>query len=340
MTGSHQQVMERAPFACRYSSYRDFIQQPAGLRPPILATIVHGDQALPDAAWPRLSSGMRPCDGSGTTVETWHVPESPRYDRHEGFQVAATDQLIFVGVQVPIETGGGITLQVQDLYLRMLRLIEQFGYRHLLRVWNIVPGINDDADGMERYKRFCIGRHDAFMMERPELAERYPSASAIGPRVGDLCLYCLAAREPGLPVENPNQVSAYHYPPQYGPRSPSFSRALVKRWPGSAVLFLSGTASVAGHRTKHLELPVAQTEETVFNLRALIANGEKLSGARFPLVPERSFFKAFIRNTDDYGAVRRHLEDVLGPDTPMLYVEADICRANLLFEIEGFVWSS
>lgn len=338
MSGPGQEVLERAPFTCRYSTSKAYLQRPAEEQSRTLAAIVHGGLELPATPWPQFCSGMRPCGGDEAVVEVWHASDRPSYERHDGFQVAVTEQLIFVAAHVTPEPGAGITLQVQDLYLRLLRLIEQFGFRHLLRVWNIVPGINDDADSLERYKRFCIGRHEAFMQERPELAERYPSASAVGPRVGDFCLYCVAAREPGLPVENPNQVSAYHYPPQYGPRSPSFSRALVKRWESCATLFLSGTASVAGHRTRHLELPVAQTEETMFNLQTLIDHGEALSGQKFPLTPERGFFKAFIRNSDDYEAVRSHLEQALGPETPTLYVEADICRANLLFEIEGFLW--
>lgn len=338
MRGLQNEVIERGPFTCRYSTSAAYFQRPADEQARTLAAIVHGGLELPSTAWPQFHSGMKPCDGSEAVVEIWHASDQPSYERHDGFQVAVTEDLIFVATHVTPEPGAGIALQVQDLYLRLLRLIEQFGFRNLLRVWNIVPGINDDAEGLERYKRFCIGRHDAFLQERPELAKRYPSASAIGPSVGDFCLYCIAAREPGLPVENPNQVSAYDYPPQYGPRSPSFSRALVKRWDSCATLFLSGTASVAGHRTRHLELPVAQTEETVFNFRTLISHGEALSGQTFPLRPERSFFKAFIRNTDDYEVVRSHLEKALGPETPMLYVEADICRANLLFEIEGFLW--
>ena len=332
------EVIERGPFTCRYTSAAAYFGRPSDEQARTLAAIVHGGLELPSAAWPQFHSGMVPCEGTEPVVEVWHAPQEPSYERHDGFQVAVTKDLIFVATHVTQEPGAGIALQVQDLYLRLLRLIDQFGFRHLLRVWNIIPGINDDAEGLERYKRFCIGRHDAFMQERPELVKRYPSASALGPSVGEFCLYCIAAREPGLPVENPNQVSAYNYPPQYGPRSPSFSRALVKQWGDSATLFLSGTASVAGHRTRHLELPLAQTEETVFNLRTLIANGEALSGQTFPLRPDRGFFKAFVRSKDDYEAVRSHLDKALGPDTPMLYVEADICRANLLFEIEGLIF--
>ena len=81
-------------------------------------------------------------------------------------------------------------------------------------------------------------------------------------------MYCLSARQPGSPLENPRQVSAWRYPRQYGPQAPSFARGMLAA-PGSSLpLLLSGTASVVGHATLHGEDTLRQLEETFANLDA------------------------------------------------------------------------
>src|SRR5262249_47283082 len=42
-------------------------------------------------------------------------------------------------------------------------LFRAAGDFHLVRVWNHIAGLNDGDGDAERYRRFCIGRHDAFV---------------------------------------------------------------------------------------------------------------------------------------------------------------------------------
>ena len=65
----------------------------------------------------------------------------------------------------------------------------------------------------------------------------------------------------GTPVENPRQVSAYRYPREYGPQSPTFARALLPPSP-RVPLLLSGTASIDGKRV---------TDVPAFKSTALVA---------------------------------------------------------------------
>src|SRR3990170_3468810 len=76
--------------------------------------------------------------------------------------------------------------------------------------------------GRERYQLFCAGRHDAFLAAGYHHDVDLPAASAVGMRGRGLIAYFLAAREPGVQVENPRPIAAYNYPPQYGPKTPSF----------------------------------------------------------------------------------------------------------------------
>ncbi|MBX3727135.1 MAG: pteridine-dependent deoxygenase [Xanthomonadales bacterium] len=213
-------------------------------------------------------------------------------------------------------------------YRLLLQAMDRHRHPFLLRCWNYLDAINEgDGDG-ERYRQFSIGRAEG--IARLDCTD-YPAATAIGrvDGVRELVVFALAAQAPGLPVENPRQVSAYRYPRQYGPVPPSFARAMRLASPRPSLL-ISGTASVVGHATLH-ESVVEQTEETLRNLDALVAQagmGRTLSHGDICL-------KAYLRHGADLEAVRARLA-VAGLDVSrILFLEGDICRHDLLVEIDG-----
>ncbi|HKO56503.1 MAG TPA: Rid family hydrolase [Thermoanaerobaculia bacterium] len=208
-------------------------------------------------------------------------------------------------------------------YDEILRTIRARGFPHLLRAWNHVRDLNAGRGDEERYRRFCAGRHDAF--DAAGWTNRMlPAASGVGMREGSLAVYYVAGREPGRHVENPRQVSAYDYPPQYGRRSPSFARATVT----DDVVFVSGTSSVVGHETRHAGDVDAQVEETLINLDAVLREAGTRGLAALQLV------KTYVRRAEDYPRIASRLAAAL-PDAKALFVESDICRADLLVEIDG-----
>jgi len=201
------------------------------------------------------------------------------------------------------------------------------GYPHLMRVWNHVGDINVLERGTERYRDFCVGRHESFARHGYALRSDLPAASAVGTRGRDYRGYFVAAKEPGRQVENPRQVSAYDYPSQYGRRSPSFSRATVLQHEGESLVFIAGTASIVGHETRHAGEVAMQTEETIRNIARVL---EEAGAGLHDLIEA----KAYVRRAEDCAAVAERLRAALG-ETPILYLQADICRADLLVEVEG-----
>ena len=140
------------------------------------------------------------------------------------------------------------------------------GYPHLARLWNYLPQINVETDGLERYRQFNSARRNALIAYRRDLTGNVPAACALGSVTGSpLVIYFLASRQAATAVENPRQVSAYEYPAQYGPK-PAFSRASIL----GNTLFISGTASIVGHETVHVGDVTAQTRETLANIEALV----------------------------------------------------------------------
>lgn len=230
------------------------------------------------------------------------------------------DDLLFGAVEC--EEADPLDATAREVYGRLIEETRAAGYPWFVRMWNAVGSINGRAAGSERYQLFCAGRHDAFRSAGYEGAE-LPAASAVGMPGRGLTTYYFASRTPGIQIENPRQVAAYCYPPSYGPKSPSFSRATL--W--GETLFVSGTASIVGHATLHAGNVEAQLEETLRNLEAVI-------GAAFPGRGLESVVAArtYIRHASDYALIASRLAPLFPSN---LYLEADICRPDLLLEIEA-----
>lgn len=265
--------------------------------------------------------------------EVWTSPEPVERDDMDDIGCARNRDVLFACLQV--EDDGDYTRASHRAYSRIFDFIDERDYGHLLRVWNYFPHINDDGSGLERYRQFSIGRHDAFVAKGRTIAsENIPAACALGSRNGPLVIYFLAARKPGQPVENPRQVSAYRYPSRYGPRSPTFSRALLMRGLREPPLFISGTASIVGHETLHAGNASAQTRETLANILAVIKEAAPArlktgtAGANLHL-------KVYLRHAEHLPIVREQVSHTFGPAAQVIYLQADICRADLLVEIEG-----
>ena len=140
--------------------------------------------------------------------------------------------------------------------------------------------------------------------------------------------------------ENPHQVPAFEYPPAYGPRPPSFSRATLAATTAQRELFVSGTAAIRGHATVATgDLP-GQLECTRENLNVIARTAG--AGSNFGATDGwRRSFKVFIRHGADLPQVRNDLEaHLLRCDDQVIYLHADLCRGDLRVEIEAVLMKS
>ena len=172
-------------------------------------------------------------------------------------------------------------------------------------------------------------RQRAFLDAHASAFEGSPAACALGTHDDRLRVAFLAARQPCVAVENPRQVPAYRYPTDYGPRSPTFSRAaLVDAGNGHVALLISGTASIVGHVTMHPGDVAAQVRETLLNLQALVEASAVHTDARFSLSGLQ--LTVYVRHAADAGTVHTALLAALGADTPaaqtLVLLQADICK--------------
>jgi chorismate lyase/3-hydroxybenzoate synthase len=205
-----------------------------------------------------------------------------------------------------------------------------------VRMWNYLPGIHDAmGPGQDRYRRFNVARHRAMSRRfgaRAVARGDLPAASCIGHVGTDAVIHVLGAVAPGEPVENPRQVPAFAYSRKYGERPPCFSRATVARLGGRRVILVAGTASVLGEDSAHEGRLMEQATETLANLSAVVGRAREKAGAPGgwdlrDLAEVRVYHK---READ-----RARLVGRLASLGPIEWVRADICREELLVEIEA-----
>ncbi len=231
-----------------------------------------------------------------------------------------------------VEDGSDLEQQIDEAYAELLAAVAQAGCPHLLKIANYMPAITAPdrtaAQPRQRYHALSLGRARAFAAANLPMPP--PAACALGtPAAAAITLACLAANRPGLPLENPRQVSAYRYPDRYGPQSPSFSRAMLTPPDrGRRLLLVSGTASIVGHESRHLGDVGAQCDEALANLHALFA-ASRTAGAN-PTEPALSF-RAYLRRPADLALVQARFAH----EPNALFLQAEICRDELLVEIEG-----
>ena len=213
-------------------------------------------------------------------------------------------------------------------YNELLGFLADSDHSYPFRIWNFIPRINEGNGDLEEYKKFCVGRHQAFT-ELDVAGEQFPAASAVGNQLGGAVIFALASATPGRQHENPNQFRAYQYPRQYGPRSPSFSRATSIRLGGETLLFISGTSSILGHESQAPNNLPKQLEITLDNIGTLL----ELAGTTREKILS---LRVYLRHAEHLNSAREYLMDKFS-NTNIHFTLANICRRDLLVEIEAVV---
>ncbi len=326
-----------------YLSRAQLAAQPQAWWRTVLGVANLGAAPVPDLRSPWASS-MTPALRQGDVCEVWRVDsavamtdgEAPnsslryRYCKDLLFGSIAIDEASLTG-----RDADALMRATEIAYQEIFELLGETQHPHLIRIWNYLADINMHAGGDERYRHFNSARQTAFRKSGRATMGTVPAACALGaPSGSPLSIYFLAARQAARMIENPRQTSAYHYPPKFGRHSPIFSRACVWGDSGNSRLFISGTASIVGHETLHRGDVVAQTRETMINIGALVEEANHLVGTKRYAV-EALKLKVYVRSPADLAAIESTLAQILSPSTSVIYLQADVCREDLLVEIEA-----
>lgn len=305
-----------------------YSDHPPAAQDRILACIEHAaiaTRAVPGAqaiGLPRLF---------GPAWEVWESDTPVTRGEIGGFRFAHNDDVMIGFLQVPEPELGQAEDASYRAYARLNEVLRAQGFPHWLRVWNYMGQIHRGEGDAERYRQFVAGRYRALATE-PGFEQTLPAATAIGHQAEGLLIYLLASRQAGHQIENPRQLSAFRYPRQYGPRSPSFSRAMLANWSDQHELMVSGTASVVGHETRHAGQPLAQLRESMHNVEALVREASTMTGGQRDWVAQA--IKLYVRDPADAGPAADLLQAQF-PDCVRVVLQGDICREDLALEFEA-----
>ena len=307
---------------------------------------------------------QKPCEDRAIAIELYAA--APRQPGDSTFSIAYSDdkvtrfehdgfQWLYLGDILPDEAPIGAYGRSASMFAKMNTLLEQQGFQpeQIVRTW-LFQGLLVLPEGdTQRYKELNRARTD-FFAGRNFLATTlpknyqgpivYPASTGIGTDDVDLVAgaVAFATRRSDVitvPLENPNQTSAFDYGAIYSPQSPKFARAMGMLLGDSLTIFVSGTAGITDSESRFENDPVGQTELTLDNIEALIS-GENLrrhgiSGFS-PKPEDLAVARVYVKRTDDYEVIR-HICERRCPNTPMLFMIADVCRPELLVEIEGII---
>lgn len=230
---------------------------------------------------------------------------------------------------------------------------EQMTFNHIVRQWNYVGNILAVNKGIQNYQSFNEVRNEFY--DRFRTVSGYPAATGVGMKYGGVIIdFCAIKSEGKIEIKilnNPDQISPYSYDQQVLKGStrtgkgkkhpPLFERANLLINNQNSILFISGTAAIIGQETVGKEDVDKQTIVTIENINKLTDKQriDQMTG-RPDLYPGKySSIRVYIKNKDDFESVKSvciaHF-----PSTPIVFVEADICRDDLLMEMEAELNSS
>jgi len=216
---------------------------------------------------------------------------------------------------------------------RLLRA-EGASYKDVVRTWIYISDILDWYDDFNKVRNHCYSEYGFLGSTNSELqAEQIYIPASTG----------IEGRNPsGLPVTmdvfavNRSPGSDIQICPIYGvkQRSPfrygsAFSRATVVKEPGSKLILISGTASIDEQgKSMFIGDSAAQIRQTLSVISELVAS----ENATLQDLCETT---VFIKRKEDFAVFQKVIEDMGISNIPSVNVLADVCRDELLFEIDA-----
>ena len=243
-----------------------------------------------------------------------------------------------ISLHIPADHVGGDEFEsiVADGYRELRSVLRSDSMPHPLRIWNFVPGILSPAgDQVDRYMRFNAGRYRVFLDwfgGEAAFDTKVPAASAVGHAGEHFVLHALCASHPAKPIANPRQRAAHRYSQKYGPIPPCFARAVLAGGTDQQRLFIGGTASVLDETSVHIGQLEKQLAETRANLDALITSAFGTDANASDCI---NHLRAYHVNAEDRSTIEAFLRGAYPNLESLEFLIGDLCRADLLVEIEG-----
>ena len=277
------------------------------------------------------------------TIEATYIADTDAViEYHRNYRLITIDgctELITGGI-IPRVTGGSTFEQSTDIFEGIAKMLASNGFKpsDIYRQWNYIPGITVLNDGSQNYQEFNDAR--SIFYGTDNWSNGYPAATGIGTSAGGVVVEICAIKGEqcaNLPIDNPLQIAAHNYSQQVldgkviellsEKTTPKFERARLL----GATIFISGTAAIKGESSNYSTDAVEQAAETMEIMDKLTSKENipvKNDGSQYGLL------RVYVKRESDIPAVCEYMQSHY-PAATKHYLVADVCRPELLIEIEG-----
>lgn len=310
---------------------------PLDAHQPLLTHLYFGDNNHPNSNCLSIQTSIEVL-GSNLFAQYWFTDQKIQQAKYKNVHYAFNQQILFGHIQLRYSNEEDFQQLTEQAYQEVFKCLKNTGCTHLLRTWNFFPEITKITathQQINRYELFCSGRLHALHASGID-HKTYPAATVIGNQSDCLQIYFLACDTPGIAVENPRQTSAYDYPVTDALTRPLFSRGVLKVWGNRTHFYVSGTASIVGHETLHINDVSAQLNEAINNIETLVAHANDQHQTQLNAQDDLLYMKVYIRHRNDVPHIKQVLAARLSSTIPRILLLGDMCRDDLLVEIEAF----
>lgn len=298
-----------------------------------------------------------PVDGSGLVLEVHYLSPDPDWEI-EARQVNSCYYLkirgeegtaVFLGT-THLACLGGYTQNQAELVFEDISMVmkqEKLVLDQIVRQWNYIEHITAVEDGRQNYQQFNDARSHFYAPGKWQTG--FPAATGIGTTAGGVIVDCNFLYESDhirvYPLDNPLQIAAHAYSrqvllegiPSLTPTTPKFERAKALVSGHQSFVYISGTAAIRGELSlMGMDIHV-QTQVTMENIQYLISE-ENFTAAHGNVgykQPTLQSLRVYLKNASDQSSAAQKLSQMLG-EFDAVFLQADVCRDELLIEIEAF----
>lgn len=262
-----------------------------------------------------------------------------RHSNHIILSREGTRELMTGGI-IPHNLEESTYAQSLDIFEQIKTILDasKFAINDIYRQWNYIEGITIESDGSQNYQEFNDAR--SLFYAGAEWSNGYPAATGIGSSAGGVMVDLYALSSPhtvNRPIDNPLQIAAHNYSKQVladnrqteknEKSTPKFERARLT----AQTIHISGTAAIRGEASSPDNDILAQTEATMQIMNHLVSPENIPTPCN---ATEYDFLRIYVKHKSHIPLVQEYMQAHY-PAPLKHYLVSDICRPELLIEIEG-----
>ena len=265
-----------------------------------------------------------------------------------GIIEGSEESLLFIEGIAASDFSQSVKSQSQEVFSRLDGILSAYGFAvdDIVRQWNYIGNITSHRNGRQNYQEFNDARSAYYMTSA--WSNGYPAATGIGASCEGIIVGCIAFKSDShiYPINNPLQIAAHEYSRKVLvddnadalKTTPKFERAKLIEIGEDACCFVSGTAAIRGELSMDMKSARSQTIQTIENIEYLVSKENLIRFGCKAYDLNLLNLRVYIKNAADYDEVKATVDE-LYPQIPAVYTIADVCRDELLVEIEGILIS-